>query len=228
MTLWLVIPLALLLLAIVLVLSSSIHFHFRLNRIGKDDRVEFDIKALFGLVKFHFELPKLVYEGIARGVKVKLEESGIKPVRQESDSEDQIDKEKLQVWKEELKEALKATRGLRKWMKALMSHVRITRFDWSTDFSLGDAASTAIATGVVSGLKWGLVGWMSQMVRLQRSPRMFVVPVFRDELCFSTEAVCTGKLNVAYVLYSGLQLLRRIAKVEGGLARWKRLLKHEG
>lgn len=228
MTLWLVIPLALLLLAIVLVLSSSIHFHFRLNRIGKDDRVEFDIKALFGLVKFHFELPKLVYEGIARGVKVKLEESGIKPVRQESDSEEQIDKEKLRVWKEELKEVLKATQGLKTWMKALLSHVRITRFDWSTDFSLGDAAYTATATGILSGLKWGLVGWLSQMVRLQRSPRMFVVPVFRDEMCFATEAVCTGKLNVAYVLYSGLQLLRRIAKVEGGLSRWIRLLKRGG
>lgn len=69
MTLWLVIPLALLLVVIVLVLSSSIHFHFRLCRLGKDDRVEFDIKAVFGLIKFHYELPALVYEGVERGVR---------------------------------------------------------------------------------------------------------------------------------------------------------------
>ncbi|MNC24302.1 hypothetical protein D3C75_723550 [compost metagenome] len=225
MTLWLAIPLAVLLFVIVLVLSSSIHFHFRLCRLGKDDRVEFDIKALFGLVKFHYELPKLIFEGIERGVKVKLEESGIAPVRKDSDKEEQIDKETVQNWADNLKEALRATRGLMKWLKSLLSHVKITKLDWSTDFSLGDAAYTATATGALWGLKWSLAGWVSQFVRLQKSPRMFVVPVFRDELCFSTEAVCTGKLSVAYVLYAGLLLLRRISEVKGGLSHWIKLLK---
>ncbi|AIQ48226.1 hypothetical protein R70723_21645 [Paenibacillus sp. FSL R7-0273] len=227
MTLWLAVPLALLLLVIVLVLSSSIHFHFRLCRIGKDDRIEFDIKALFGLVKFHYELPKLIYEGIARGVKIKLEESGIAPVRQDADSVEQIDDETLRDWKRKLKEALQATMDLKSWIKSLMSHVIITRFDWSTDFSLGDAAYTATATGALSGLKWGMVGWISRYVRLQRSPRMFVVPVFRDELCFSTEAVCTGKLPVSSVFFAGIQLLWRVIRVKGGLSRWIRLLKNK-
>ncbi|MNB89360.1 hypothetical protein D3C75_363900 [compost metagenome] len=228
MTLWLAVPLALLLLVIVLVMSSSIHFHFRLCRIGKDDRIEFDIKALFGLVKFHYELPKLIYEGIARGVRVKLEESGIAPVTKEADSVERIDDETLRDWRDKLKEALQATQGLKRWMKNLLSHVRITRFDWSTDFSLGDAAYTATATGALSGLKWGLVGWISRYVRLQRSPRMFVVPVFRDdELCFSTEAVCTGKLPVSSVFYAGIQLLWRVIRVKGGLSRWIRLLKNK-
>ncbi|WP_054941404.1 DUF2953 domain-containing protein [Paenibacillus ihuae] len=227
MTLWLVIPLAVLLLVIVLVLSSSIHFHFRLCRLGKDDRVEFDIKALFGLVKFHYELPKLVFEGIQRGVKVKLEKSGIAPVRQDSDKEEQIDKETVQNWADDLKEALRATGGLMKWLKGLLSHVKITKLDWSTDFSLGDAAYTATATGALWGLKWSLVGWMSQYVRLQKRPRMFVVPVFRDELCYSTEAVCTGKLSVAYVLFAGLLLLRRISEVKGGWSHWIKLLRQK-
>lgn len=225
MTLWLAILLGLLLLVIVLVLSSSIHFHFRLCRLGKDDRVEFDIKALFGLVKIHYELPKLVYEGIAHGVRVKLEESGIAPVRQDTDKEEQVDQEIMQSWADNLKQALRATRGFKKWLKGLLSHVKITKLDWSTDFSLGDAAYTATATGALWGLKWSFVGWLSQRVRLQQSPRIFVVPVFRDELCFSTEAVCTGKLSAAYALYAGLLLLRRISKVKGGLSRWRQLLK---
>jgi hypothetical protein len=209
-------------------LSSSIHFHIRLCRLGKDDRFEFDIKALFGLVKLHYELPKMVYEGISRGVKVKLEESGVGPVRQDSDKEEQIDKETVQSWMDQVKQALRATRGLKKWLKMLLSHVKITKLDWSTDFSLGDAAYTATATGALWGLKWSMVGWLSQYVRLQKSPRMFVVPVFRDEMSFSTEAVCTGKLSVAYVLYAGLLLLRRISEVKGGLSRWKHLLKPKG
>lgn len=227
MTLWLAILLAVLLLVIilfVLVLASSIHFHFRVCRLGKDDRIEFDIKAVFGLVKFHYELPALVFENLEQGIKVKLEKSGIAPVKLDSDKEEQIDRESVSEWLANIRTALKATRGLKKWLAATMSHVLITKLDWSTDFSLGDAAHTATAAGALWGMKWTLIGWVSRFVRLQKNPRLFVAPVFQDEPCFSTEAVCTGKLSAGYACYAGLLLLRRASKVEGGLRRWKELL----
>lgn len=224
MNLWLVIPLTLLLIVVVLVLFSSIHFHFRLFRLGKDDRVELDIKALYGMVKFHYVLPSLVFEGLQRGVKVKLEESGIAPVKMNLDKEEDINKEIMSRWLDEIKQALQATMGLKKWLKAMMAHVKISKLDWSTDFSLGDAAYTATAAGALWGVKWSLIGWASQYTRLQHTPRLFVAPVFRDELCFSTEVVCAGKLSLSYVLYSGIVLLYRVLKVKGGLARWKQLL----
>lgn len=224
MRLWLAILLALLLLVIILVLSSSIHFHFRVRRMGKDDRVEFDLKALYGLVKFHYELPVVVYEGIERGIRVKLEQSGIAPFKTDKDKEGQVDKQAITSVTTDIKLAIQATGGLKKWLKGLIAHVKISQLDWSTDFSLGDAASTATAAGALWGVKWSLVGWCSQFVRLQHTPKLFVVPVFRDELCFSTEAVCSGKLSTAYMIYSGLLLLRRITRVKGGLALWKKLL----
>lgn len=228
MALWLAILLALLLLAvalILLILFSSIHFHFRLCRLGKDDRVEFDIKALFGLVKFHYELPKVVFENIKQGIMVKLEESGIAPFRKDKDQEEQINKEWISVWLENIRKALRATRGFNKWMKDTLSHVQIMRLDWSTDFSLGDAANTAVAAGALWGIKGSIIGWLSQQVRMKKAPRLFVVPVFQDELCFSTEAVFTGKLSVGYACYAGLLLLRRISKEEGGLGQWIELLR---
>jgi hypothetical protein len=223
-TLWLAILLALLLLVIILVLSSSVHFHFRVRRHGKDDRVEFDLKALFGLVKFHYVMPELVYEGIERGIRVKLEESGIAPFKSDTDKDGLIDKETVTGWLDSIKLALLATRGFKKWLTQLLAHVKISKLDWSTDFSLGDAAYTATAAGALWGMKWSLIGWCSQFVRLQHSPRIFVAPVFRDELCFSTEAVCEGKLSLAYVLFSGLRLLLRAARAKGGMALWKKLL----
>ncbi|QUL52929.1 DUF2953 domain-containing protein [Paenibacillus tritici] len=230
MTLWLGIPLILLLLVILLlllVLASSIHFHFRLCRLGKDDRIEFDIKAVFGLVKFHYEVPTLVFESLEQGIKVKVEKSGIAPVKLDSDKESQVDKESVTEWLKNIRTALQATRGLKKWLKDTLSHVKITKLDWSTDFSLGDAAATATAVGALWGLKWTMIGWVSPFVRLLHNPRMFVAPVFRDEPSFATEAVCTGKLSAGYAMYAGLLLLRRVSKVEGGLGRWKKLLSRE-
>nr|WP_269847281.1 DUF2953 domain-containing protein [Paenibacillus sonchi] len=118
---------------------------------------------------------------------------------------------------------MQATRGLNKWLKDTLAHVQITKLDWSTDFSLGDAAYTATAAGAFWGLKWTLAGWLSRQVRLIKAPRMFVAPVFSDEMSFSTEAVCTGKLSMGYAFYSAFQLLRRASKVQGGLRHWKEL-----
>lgn len=230
MTLWLVIPLILLLLILLLfllVLASSIHFHVRVCRLGKDDRIEFDMKAVFGLVKLHYEVPALVFENLERGIKINIEKSGIAPVKRDEDKEEHVDKEAVTDWLKNVRIALKATKGLNKWFRDTMSHVQITRLDWSTDFSLGDAAATATAAGALWGLKWTLIGALSRLVTLVKSPRMFVAPVFRDEPSFAMEAVCSGKLSAGYALYSGLLLLRRAAKIEGGLGRWKKLLKRE-
>ncbi|WP_340024491.1 DUF2953 domain-containing protein [Paenibacillus sp. FSL K6-1096] len=230
MTLWLAIPLILLLLVLLmflLVLASSIHFHFRACRKGKDDRIEFDIKAVFGLVKFHYEVPILVFENLERGIKVHIEQSGIAPVKRDSDEEAQVDKEAVTDWLKNVRIALKATKGLNKWFRDTLSHIEISTFDWSTDFSLGDAAATATAAGALWGMKWTMIGFVSQRVRLLKAPRMFVAPVFRDEFSFATEAVCKGKLSAGYALYSGLLLLRRASKIEGGLGRWKKLLSRE-
>lgn len=230
MTLWLAIPLILLLLVLLLfllVLASSIHFHVWACRKGKNDRIEFDIKAVFGLVKFHYEVPALVFENLERGIKVHIEESGIAPVKRDTDKEAQVDKETVTDWLKNVRIALKATRGFNKWFRDTLSHVQITKFDWSTDFSLGDAAATATAAGALWGMKWTMAGFISQRVRLLHPPRMFVAPVFRDELSFATELVCKGKLSAGYTLYSGLLLLRRASKIEGGLGRWKKLLSRE-
>ncbi|MEK4515197.1 DUF2953 domain-containing protein [Paenibacillus sp. FSL H8-0122] len=230
MTLWLAIPLVLLLLVVLLfllALASSIHFHFRVRRLGKDDRIEFDIRAVYGLVKFHYEVPALVFQSLEQGIKLKVEKTGIAPVKLDSEKEGQVDKESVTQWLKNVRTALHATRGLKKWLKDTLSHIQITKLDWSTDFSLGEAATTATAVGALWGLKWTMIGVLSRMVRLVHKPGIFVAPVFRDQPSFATEAVCSGKLSAGYALYAGLLLLRRASKVEGGLGRWKKLLSRE-
>lgn len=228
MAIWLIvvlIVLSIVVLAIILALSSSISFHFRVCRVGKDDRIELDIRALYGLVKFHYELPKVVFEGMVKGMKIKLEESGKGPLKKDSESALQIDKEKVSDWLDQVKQALKATRGLKRWGRNILGHVDITTLDWSTDFSLGDSAATATAAGALWAVKCTAVGWCSQFVRLKIKPRLFVVPVFEDALRFSTVMECAGKLSFGYLALSGFALLRRITAVKGGLAVWRRLLK---
>lgn len=225
MTLWLAIPLVLLLLVIILTLCSFIDFHFRFYKRGNDDLVEINVTSLYGLVKLHFELPQLVFEGLKRGLRVKLEEQGTAISSSEIDKEEKIDQERIKRWQENIKMAMKSTRNLKKWLKTTLAHVKISTLDWSTDFSLGDAADTATAAGAVWGIKWSIVGFISQRVKLKRDPRLFVKPVFEDELCFSMELVCKGRLSVAYALYAGLLLIMKVLRAKDGLSGWRKLLK---
>ncbi|KTD87123.1 DUF2953 domain-containing protein [Paenibacillus etheri] len=225
MTLWLVIPLGLLVLAMVLVLSSSIDFRIRCYKHGKNDLLELDVTTLFGLIKLHYELPRLVFKGLEQGVIGKFKETGTAIKGVDTVKEEQFDKERIEHWRDNIQLAVKSTRGLKKWFKETVSHVKISKLDWSTDFSLGDAADTAIASGAVWGLKWSIVGFISQWVKLKHNPRVFVKPVFQDEHSFSMEFVCEGKMSVSYAVYASLQLLLRVLRETGGISNWRKLLK---
>jgi hypothetical protein len=224
-TLWLVIPLVLLVLAMILVLSSSIDFRIRCHKLGKNDLIEVDVTSLFGLVKLHYELPELIFKGLEQGVWAKIKETGTATTGVDTVKEEKFDKERINQWQENVKLAMKSTRELKKWFKRTLAHVKISKLDWSTDFSLGDAADTATAVGAAWGLKWSIVGFMSQWVRLEHNPRLFVKPVFQDELCFSMEFVCKGRLLVAHALFAVLRLVVGVLRETGGIVKWIKLLK---
>ncbi|AIQ13553.1 DUF2953 domain-containing protein [Paenibacillus durus] len=224
MKLWLLIG-VLLLAGSILLLSSRIHIHFSLNRTGQDDRIVLDITALFGLVKLHYSLPALAFEGFKRGLHVKLEETGIAPARSSNKEETDIDKDDVIEWMEYGKKALRATQGLKRWTADTLSHLQITKLDWSTNFSLGDAAGTATAAGALWGLKWSLIGWASQWVKLLHRPRLFVVPVFDDDVKFSTEVDCAGRISAGHALFAGFRLLVRAMQADEGIRQWKELVR---
>jgi hypothetical protein len=224
-TLWLAIPLVLLVLALILVLSSSIDFRIRCYKHGKNDLLELDVTSLFGLIKLHYELPQLVFKGLEQGVWGKFKETGTATTGVDTVKEEIFDKERIMHWRANVNQAVKSTRGLKEWLKETVAHVKISKLDWSTDFSLGDAADTATASGAVWGLKWSIVGFISQWVKLQQHPRIFVKPVFEDELCFAMEFVCKGKMSVGYTLYALMRLFRRVMREKGGIGHWRNLLK---
>lgn len=225
MTLWLVIPLSLLVIAIILVLSSFIDFRIRFYKQGRNDLIELDVTSLFGLVKLHYELPQLIFKGLTEGVWGKYKETGTATKGVDTVKEEEFDKERLTRWKNNAQMALKSTHGLKVWIKNFLSHVKVTRLDWSTDFSLGDAADTAIAVGAMWGVKWTIIGYISHWVKLTQNPRVFVKPVFEDEPSYSMEFVGKGRLSVAYVSYALLQLFGRVLRESGGIRKWSKLLK---
>jgi len=215
-----------LVLLVITVLLSKINMDIRLSKYGKNDEVVFNITMLYGLIRYHYDLPMLKFENMEKGLTVKVKKRknvGMGASRKE-DSETQVNRRKIDFWMREVQEILEATESFKIWMKRTLSRLSIVKLTWSTQFSIGDAASTAIATGLVWSVKTFIIGWLSYQVRMRNHPQLVVVPVFEDHPQFSTEISCTAHITLGYALYAGLVLIVRVLKIKGGVKRWKALL----
>ncbi|MFC7560102.1 DUF2953 domain-containing protein [Paenibacillus farraposensis] len=119
------------------------------------------------------------------------------------------------------------------WIRHTLAHVTVSKMEWSTNIGLADAAYTATSTGILWGLKATLVGYASSFVRMNCTPKLFVVPYWVDRLRFTTILTCEANVSLGYFIFSMLVLAYRIWRVPGGLKAWKRVfskkpIQHEG
>jgi len=218
---------ALVVIAVIVILiiaaaMSNITCSVRYKKEGSDDRAEVDIRMLFGMVRFHYEMPKLKFENMKKGFLLKLEKQNSLN-RSGNATHMRINKRKIELWGEEVRILLRSTVSLKKWLQHTFAHVRIHELDWSTRFSTGEAEWTAVASGVLWSIKTTLVGWLSFQVRMKKNPHLNVIPEFGDEMSFSTEFYCVSRLSFGYAMYASFILMSRILQVDGGLKRWFRL-----
>lgn len=213
-----------LVLLVVAILLSKINMDIWLSKHGKNDEVVFNIAMLYGLIRFHYELPMLKFENLKKGIIIKVEKRKNVGATKANDSETHVNKHKIDIWMREIHEILEATDAFKIWMRRTLSRLSIVKLEWSTHFCIGDAAETATATGIVWSMKTMIVGWLSHHVRMKTHPRLFVVPVFDDRPQFSTEISCKAQISCGYALYAGLILMIRVLKEKGGVKRWKKIL----
>ena len=210
----------LLLLLLVAVGSSHIVIAGNIARKGSDDNAEFDVTALFGLLRYHVNVPVLLFEN--RELKLKAKAEG--PVIGVNETEAEIDKNAIERFFDKFMDILRFTRDLSGLTKHLLSRVKLTNWRWLTAVGTGDAVSTAMATGLAWSVKTTVTGVLSQLVRLRATPHMEVSPQFNRSV-FETTLTCTAKIRTIHVMLAGVRLLGRILKVKGGMQGWLELLK---
>lgn len=210
-----------LLFLIMAVLLSVVRFELWIKKHGKDDEIVLNIRLLYGLIRLHYELPILKFENLKKGILIKVEKKKNILKKENGTKKTRVDKRKIDHWHRELIKLLEATDSFLVWMKKTLLHLSILKLDWSTNISAGDAAYTAIATGMVWSIKGSMIGWLSYHVGMRTPPRLFVVPVYDDKPQFSTEISCIAQISCGYAIYAGLVLMVRVLKVKGGVKKWK-------
>lgn len=224
MWIWLGSILVLLLLVLTLILLSKITFHIKLKKENKDETILIDVTLLFGLLTYHYRIPALGLNKLQDGLWVENNSSDNFFKTHTSAGEQEIDKEKVNLWAEQFRDMIRATRGLKKWLNTTLRRVTLVSMEWSTNVALTDAAHTATLTGALWALKTTLIGWLSYHISLRQRPKLFVVPVFGGSPLFSTELNCTAEIRLGNAVYAGMVLVVRVLKVKGGVKKWRSLL----
>ncbi|GGH24787.1 DUF2953 domain-containing protein [Paenibacillus segetis] len=224
MWIWLGGILILLLLVIVLLLMSNISIDLLVRKKNWDETILLNITLVYGLVRFHYEVPSIVFRNVKEGFNVEDNVVSNFFKGQTSSNEQDINEEKIKHWTNKYREILKAIFEFKKWFNQTLKRISFHKLDWSTNVALSDAAHTATLTGALWGIKTTLVGGLSHRVSLLQRPKLFVVPVFGCPPLFSTEIHCIAKIRCGYAIYAGLILIVRVLKVKGGVRKWLNIL----
>lgn len=82
-----------------------------------------------------------------------------------------------------------------------MPKVRCDKLEWHTRIGLDNAATTAVATGMIWGLKSPIIGFLMHKMKLRftTTPQCYVTPRY-NEFHFTTHLACNLKIRLASLL----------------------------
>jgi hypothetical protein len=89
-------------------------------------------------------------------------------------------------------------------------------FSWKTKLGTGDAAHTAVAIGVVRGIKECLVAYLSSKYAFRRQPQLAVVPNF-DNAGLEVVFNCIFRVKLGYIIIAALIARFRHSWRKGGV-----------
>jgi hypothetical protein len=198
-------------------LLSRIRVEISASRIKDNDRIAVEVRALFGLFRYRLHIPMVDFRNWPDGILVKQKKDISVQPGAEKPKEIHWSRERILAYYERAKLLLRNVFHLLDWMKETLSRLECTRFVWHTRVGIGDAPETAVAAGLVWGVKTSLLRFVSGRICLKTKPDVQVSPQYNLQM-FTTELTCKLQIRLGHVLLAGLRLVPHIWK---GKDRWK-------
>ncbi|RAP76436.1 DUF2953 domain-containing protein [Paenibacillus montanisoli] len=212
-------------LLLLIIMLSPVVIKGHMKRIGTDDDAELRIRALLGLIHYHWQLPVMRFKGMS--VELKKEMTAENAGGGSSDVKMQrMDAQTIMRSIDMTQMMLKHTDDLLGWVRKTLNHIQLTELRWKTAVGTDDAMWTAMLTGMVWSVKTTALGIISQLVRLTAEPNLTVEPVYQKTY-FATEGQFTAKVSFGYAIIAIMLLFIRIKRakgVPGGMIGLQRIL----
>ncbi|GKU81571.1 DUF2953 domain-containing protein [Niallia sp. NCCP-28] len=197
--------LLLLLFFLLLVTKSTIHIRYYHKKDSDDLTIE--VKLLFGLIRYKKKIPLIKIDDNSPTIVVKEEtkinesqEAGTKKTKQFS-------AEDLVATLENAKEILWHVVGFHRIIRSFLSKVTIKNIEWSSIVGLGDAAHTGAVSGALWAVKGGIIGIISQYMRMQNMPKINIYPQFQ-RVASETLFTCMFQFRIGHAMFAGIKIIK--------------------
>ena len=216
--LWLCIGIGIIALVAVVLVS---HFEVKGVHIYEADRqnIHYNIRALFGLVRLKLSVPILNFKGFHEGIVLGTKVDKVN-ANEETDMKEQITPQRAKDIYDHMKLLLRNVDDFSAWLSSSLARVKCEELRWHTAVGTGDAASTAVVSGLLWGVKSSCIAFLSQRICLVTAPQLNIRPEY-NAAGFSTELVLILRIRHVEIVRSAWMLLLRIMRVKGGLKVWR-------
>lgn len=218
--------LAVIILLIILVLLSNIHIEASIETRNTQAEMEFRVKMIYGIVRFHYELPVERFEELkiqmAKLVEEKINEKKLNRQVDAPQDTDSSNKQGQKGFNYEVKELMKSAYALRIWDTYDFSMLRITKLTWQTRIGTEDVVFTSMLTGLLWGIKNTMLGWLSYKVKFTDGPDLKVNALWDERWSLETILEFRAYIRFFRVMKIFHTISRRLVHAHGGIWAWRR------
>ena len=204
---WVLIALIILFALFLLIIFSKIKVYINYQHHNDDDHLIIQFKAWFGLIKYKLEFPLIKIDDNSPTIVVKQKMPDAKQDSLEQKSTKQFSFEDFLNSLHDMKELLKSVVSLQTIVQKFLKKVVVRKLEWHTVVGIGDAASTGMISGAIWTVKGGVVGLISNFLKLQAVPIMTVTPQFQlvvSHIAFS----CMIQFRIGHAMLAGIKILK--------------------
>lgn len=206
------------LLILVGVWYSRVDVKIKFQKEGENDFLRISAR-FFHLITVRKEIPLLSLgeEGIS------LKHQTEAPLLKEKKKRTMVTYRKIKQVRLKMKRIVDRAHDFYRMVRLFLAKIKVTRIDWSTEVGAGDAATSAILSGIIWSLKGSLLMVLDHYVTLSQRPNLRVVPNFQESV-FRTDIDLSLTFPLGQAMKTAFQLLRywRKGSVKHGRASHSR------
>jgi hypothetical protein len=191
-----------------LIIFTKLTITLDLNHIGDNDQFNIKFRAWFGLLRYTINIPLVKIDNDANLIVKQEQKMGReKADNKVKETEDKVTPEDALNGLSDIKEITQHIVGLHKITRKFLRKVRIKKLEWHSQFGIGDAAHTGLLTGAAWAIKGGVIGLLSQYMKLQTTPVVTITPEF-NQFCSRTKLKCIFQFRIGQAILAGIQFIK--------------------
>jgi hypothetical protein len=201
---WLYIVLGILLI-ITLIIFSKLHIKIFFSHTKDNDDLTIKLRLWF----FHYtiKVPLIRVDKETKSIVVAHEEhAGEKKNEKEATSNEYTPDDILNTFKNS-RELLQHVVSFHKIIRRFLRKISVHKLDWHTTFGIGDAATTGVLVGAGWAIKGGILGIISQYMRMKTMPTVTITPLFLQKYSH-TKLTCMISFRIGNAILAGLRIVK--------------------